>query len=81
MEELKHLADFAEAVSAIGIFVGVVVVVAKFGRFAGKMETTVSHMAKSLDSTNSAICAFRKKNDIDHGKINERIDKLCAEGD
>jgi hypothetical protein len=79
MLELQHLADFAETLAALGIFGGVVVVVLKFGRFAGKIEQSVDHMSKSLDATNTAICAFRKKNDQDHDKIHDRIDKIWDE--
>jgi hypothetical protein len=88
MEELKHLADFAETIAALGIFGGVILVVLKFGRFAGRMEQSVDHVVKSMDTQTSAICAMRKKNDSDHElirtehkadreKIHERIDNLC----
>ena len=78
MEELQHLVEFAELVAAFGIFGGVALIVLKFGRFTGRMEQSVGHMSKSLDTQTSAICAMRKQNDTDHAKIHERIDKLCT---
>jgi hypothetical protein len=91
MEELRHLADFAETIAALGIFGGVTLVVLKFGRFTGRMEQSVEHMSKSMDAQTAAICAMRKKNDQDHDKIREehtlgtakihdRIDKVLTKG-